>query len=404
MENKKKLEVNTATCDIRSITEEVLSQYEKVEINTATVFTSPAAQALLGKYQVEINAASNISVEGDVRFSTVNGPLTLSAGQAAPQEKIIACVNGPLTLEPGCEEALKSYVCMTVNGPVTCPASMTSLLGSFHINGPIHSYPDGAILLKKSAVLDRFFHLRAKQDALYYAARRVIALAPDINFEKLAEKNVRFMTKTLVVSETHAEAAVPLFDDKADIVVLPDGCAYVDGDAELDEALLKRYGGKLYIGGRLTIGPDSAALLDQVSYLKIDGDLLVCRSLRDRVLALDASYDRLLVVGGVLITERGQVEISAAMLEDEEDGVSVVECAYVSIAEDVTPELLREKLVSITECATVACATKEQIAAAEPLAQEVAAFMLADQVKEALEDESEEDGNVVRINASNYTF
>ena len=404
MENKKKLEVNTAVCDVRGITEELLSQYEKVEINTATVFTSPAAQALLGKYQVEINAASNISVEGDIRLSTINGPMTLSAGQAAPQEKLVALINGPLTLEPGCEEVLKSYTNMIINGPVTCPASMTGLLGSFCVNGPIHSYPDGAILLKKSTVLDRFFHLRAKQDALYYASKRIIALAPDINFEKLAEKNVRFIAKTLVVSETHAEAAVPLFDDKADIVVLPDGCAYVDGDAELDEALLKRYGGKLYIGGRLTVGPDSAALLDQVSYLKIDGDLLVCRSLRDRVLALDASYDRLLVVGGILITERGQVEISAAMLEDAEDGVSVVECAYVSIAEDVTPELLREKLVSIMECATVACATKEQIAAAEPLAQEVAAFVLADQVKEEVEDESGEDGNVVQINAASYTF
>ena len=52
MENKKKLEVNTATCDIRNITEETLSQYEKVEINTAAVITSPEAQVLLGKYQV----------------------------------------------------------------------------------------------------------------------------------------------------------------------------------------------------------------------------------------------------------------------------------------------------------------------------------------------------------------
>ena len=275
MENKKKLHVNTAACDVRNITEEILSQYEKVEINTATVITSPEAQALLGKYQVAINAAANISVESDVQFSTVNGPMTLSAGQAVPQGKIFVDVNGPLTLEAGCEEVLKSYVGMTVNGPVTCPASMTGLLSGFRINGPIRSYPDGSIVLQKSAILDRFFHLRAKQDALYYASRRIIALASDINFEKLTEKNVRFTTRTLVVSESLAEAAVPLFDDRTDIVVLPDGCAYVDDDVELNEALLKRYGGTLYIGGRLTVGPDSAALLDQVSYLKIDGDLLV---------------------------------------------------------------------------------------------------------------------------------
>lgn len=404
MENKKTLRINCATCDIRNLSEETLSQYEKVEINAATILTNQAAQTLLGKYVVAINAATNFSVEGDVRFSTFNGPVTLSPGQSVPQEKTIAVINGPLTLEPGCEEQLKGYISAVINGPVTCPASMTGLLSRFHINGPIRPYPDGATILKRSTVLDRFFHLRARQDALYYAATRVIALAPDIDFARLAEKNVRFVTRTLIVSESNTEAAVPLFDDKADIVVLPDGCAYVDDDAQLNEALLKRCGGKLYIGGDLIIGPDSAALLDQVSYLKIDGDLLVCRSLRDRVLSLDASYDRLFVVGGVLLTDRAQVELSAAMLEAAEDGVSVKDCASVSIAEDVTPELLREKLVSIKDCAAVQC-TPEQRPVIEELACDVAQIVSGNEEEESGENEEEiRDENVVEINAATYTF
>lgn len=402
MENKKKLQINCATCDIRNITEELLSRYEKVKINAATIITSPAAQALLGRYQVEINAAANLSVEGDVRFSAFNGPVTLSAGQAAPQEKIIAVVNGPLTLEPGCEEQLKGYIAATINGPVTCPESMTGLLSGFHINGPIQPYPDGAILLKKSTVLDRFFHLRARQDALYYAARRIVALTPDVNFAKLAEKNVRFVTKTLIVSESLAEAAVPLFDDKADIVVLPDGCVYVDDNAELDETLFKRYGGKLFISGDLTVGPDSAALLDQVSYLKVDGDLLVCRSLKDRVMAMDIEYDELCVVGSVLIADRSQAEVSAAMLEAAEDGVSVMDCACVLFTGDVTPDLLREKLVSIGSCAAIQC-TPEQRPVIEELARDVAHITCGNLEEEAGEEE-DEDEKVVQINAANYTF
>lgn len=402
MENKKTLRVNCGACDVRNITEELLSQYEKVKINAATIISSPAAQALLGKYQVEINAAANFSVEGDVRFSAFNGPVTLSSGQSVPQEKTIAVINGPLTLEPGCEEQLKGYITATINGPVTCPASMTGLLSGFHINGPIHPYPDGATILKRSTVLDRFFHLRAKQDALYYAARRVIALASDIDFARLAEKNVRFVTKALIVSESLAEAAVPLFDDKADIMVLPDGCAYVDDDAELDETLLKRCGGKLFISGNLTVGPDSAALLDQVSYLKIDGDLLVCRGLKEKVMAMDIEYDDLRVVGSVLIADRSQAEVSAAMLEAAEDGVSVMACACVRIAEDVTPDLLREKLVSIRDCAAVQC-TPEQRPVIEELACDVAHITCGNLEEEAGEEEAE-DGNVVKINAANYTF
>ncbi|MDE7260739.1 MAG: hypothetical protein K2N78_01560 [Oscillospiraceae bacterium] len=404
MENKKKLEVNCATCDIRNLTEEILSQYEKVEINAAALIMNQAVQALLGKYTVEINAAASFCVEDSVRFSTCNGPMTLSASQAVPQEKSVVLVNGPLTLEPGCEEVLKSYVGMTVNGPVTCPESMTGLLSGFTINGPVRPYPDGSIVLKKSTVLDRFFHLRAKQDALYYAARRIIALAPDVNFGKLAEKNVRFATKTLIVSESHAEAAVPLFDDKTDIIVLPDGCAYVDDDAELNGTLLKRYGGKLFIGGRMTIGADSAPLLDQVSYLKVDGDLLVCKSLKDRVMTMDIAYDGLRVVGGVLITDRAYAEVSAAMLEAAEDGVSVMDCATVLIAEDVTPELLREKLVSIGDCATIQC-TPVQRPVIEELARDVAHIESGSGEEEAGENgEEPKNEDVVEINAATYTF
>ena len=403
MENKKKLEINTATCDIRNITEEILSQYEKVEINASTILTNKTAQVLLGKYAVEINTAATFSLEDDVRFSMINGPMTLSAGQTLPQEKVAAMVNGPLTLEPGCEEVLKNYAFMMINGPVTCPESMTGLLSSFTVNGPIQPYPDGAILLKKSTVLDRFFHLRAKQDALYYASRRIVALAPDVNFGKLAEKNVRFATKTLIVSESHAETAIPLFDDKADIMVLPDGCAYVDDSTELNETLLKRYGGKLFIGGNLTIGSESAPLLDQVSYLKVNGNLLVCRSLKDRVMAMDIEYDGLRVVGGVLIRDRANAEISVAMLENAADGVSVTDCAIVQFAEDITPELLRERLVSIRDCATVQC-TPEQRPVIEELAHDVALISSGGEIEEAIEKESTEDENVVEINAASYTF
>lgn len=399
MENKKNLEINTAICDVRHVTEELLSAYEKVEINAATIITAPAAQVLLSR--LEINCANTITLEENVRFSTINGPLSITAGQAVPEEKLFLVVNGPVDIETGCEEVLKSYAGMSINGPVTCSESMAGLLGSFSINGPVRTYPDGAIRLKSRTKLDRIFHLRAKRDALYYAASKITALSPDIDFGKLAEKNVRFVTKKLLVSESLVEAALPLFDEKTDIVVLPDGCAYVDDDAELDASLLKRYGGKLYVNGDLTIGPDSAGLLDQVSFLRTGGDLLVCRSLRDRVLAMDAEYDHLYVVGSTLITGRAQAEVSAAMLETAEEGVSVISCANVVIAEDISPELLKEKLVSVVSCATVQC-TGEQRPVVEALAEDVAAVYCGGGCDE--DEDPSGDENTVQINAAFYTL
>ena len=402
MENKKTLKLDCAVCDVRNITEELLSTYEKVKISAATVITNQAAQALMGRYAAEIETALTLSMEEGVRFSCRNGSARITASQPVPDEKIFLMVNGSLDIEPGSEEALKAYAGIIVNGSVTYPESMTNLLGMLTVNGSTKTYPDGAILLKNTTILDRIFHLRAKQDALYYAAQRIVALAPDIDFGKLAEKNVTFMTKKLLVSESLAEAAVPLFDERTDIVVLPDGCAYVNDDAELDSALLKRYGGKLYINGSLTIGSDSADVLDQISFLRVNGDLLVCRALKDQVMEMDIEYDGLRVVGGLLICGRVEMELSAAVLESAAEGVSVVDCVKVQIAEDVSPELLKEKLVSISSCTSVMC-TQEQRPVIEQVSHDVVGVACGGSDEDD-ETPEEEDENVVKIDAASYTF
>lgn len=403
METKKDLRVNCALCDVRKITEELLDTYGDIRINTATLITTPAAQALLSRANVRLNCASTINVSEDVRFSTFNGSMVIRPSQAVPVEKTYLVLNGTLDIEAGSETTLEGYAGITVNGSVTCPESIANLLrGKITASGSFRTYPDGCIRLKKSVELDRFFHLRVKQDALYYAAKRVIALSPDINFEKLTEKNVRFSTQKLLVSEALAEAAVPLFDEGVDIVVLPSGCAFVNDDVELDEALVKRYGGKLYVAGDLTIGAKAAGLLDQVSFLRVDGDLLVARSLKDRVLSMDVEYGDLYTVGGTVLSGWSSHNISAYMLENAEDGLSAVGCANVSIDADVTPELLREKLVSIVNCASVSCASKEQMDVVGLLAHNVSSISLNGQDDDDGEDD--DDGNTVRINAAFYTL
>lgn len=403
MENKKTLKINCSVCDVRNAAEDLFDTYEKIQINAASIITSQASQALLRRFAAKINCANTITLDGNVRFSTINGPMSITAGQTVPEEKLFLVANGPVDIDAGCEEVLKSYAGMSINGPVTCPESIAGLLGGFQINGPIRAYPDGAIRLKNRTVLDRVFHLRAKQDALYYAASKIAALAPDIDFGKLAEKNVRFVTRRLLVAESLAEAAVPLFDEKTDIVILPDGCAYVDDDAELNGALLKRYGGKLYVDGRLSVTPDSASVLDQVSYLQVNGSLRVCRSLKDRVLEMDLTYDKLRVVGGLLICDRPALELTTALLSDAKDGVSIVDCANVTIAADVTPELLKEQLVSITD-SIVFCASKEQMSVIQALAVDSAVSVLLPDGAEEEEEAGSEDENVVKINAAFYTL
>ena len=346
MENKKKLCVTCDVCDARKVQESTLAAYASVRIVCDCLLAGQQARELLSRYGVSVVADRTMDLDEEVRTHTVNGRMELKPGQVPAGAKMLLCINGVLEIAPGCEEVLRQYLGITINGRVLCPESMVHLLSNATVNGCIDAYPDGCILLKSTAVLDRTFHLRSKQNACYHASGRVVALAPDIDFGKLAEKNVRFSTKRLLVVESLAEQAIPLFDERTDIEVLPDGCVFLNDDAELDENLLRRCGGKLYLNGDLTVGHAGAPLLEQFSFLQVNGDILATRAAAERLGRIEAKYGNLRLIGGTRLCGRSTVTVDRALLEMAEDGVSLMGCALVRVGEDVPPELLRERMVS----------------------------------------------------------
>lgn len=92
------------------------------------------------------------------------------------------------------------------------------------------------------------------------------------------------------------------------------------------------------------------------------------------------------------------------MLEHAEDGLSAIGCAHISIAPDVTPELLREKLVSIIGCASVSCATEEQRSVLSLLAKDVPSISLEGGGEDLVSKAPGGDENTVQINAASCTL
>lgn len=62
------------------------------------------------------------------------------------------------------------------------------------INGSVACYPDGAIVLKRNAVIDGLFALRAKS-ALYWAERRMIMVDADLDADALKSKGAQLRSK-----------------------------------------------------------------------------------------------------------------------------------------------------------------------------------------------------------------
>ena len=111
--------------------------------------------------------------------------------------------------------------------------------------------------------------------------------------------------------------------------------------------------------------------------LKVTGDAKVLHSLLPAFAALNADCGRLRPTAGSVLSDRISLKLSAELLASAPDGVQVEDCVTVTVAPDVTPALLREKLLELRDCVTVVC-TAEQRAAMEPVAREVVSYRTAE--------------------------
>ena len=371
----KQMIVNCATCDMRQVSEETLQSYEQITVNAATVIVIAKTKELLNRYNVMLNAADVMEVpEGsNVRLNSQNGAYELT-GDSTPQagEIAILMVNGSLTVGPDALETAQAYEKIKVNGSVLLPRSMAGKLTNLSVNGSISAYPDGAILLRRNAVIDRTFPLRARENALYWAARRLVFLDGSLDAAKLDAKGVRFSSREALIAESLAEAVTPLLTDDTDIDLVPDGTVFVNDDVKMDRHFLKKHGPKTYINGDLTLEPDAADILPRIEYLHVNGDVKLPEELADAFEDVDARYDELVILKktGRMIRDQVKATVDKALLEKYPDGVTVTDCAMLKIAPDVPPELILDRL-SISDCAKVFC-TEEQEAAVGAVSQDVA--------------------------------
>ncbi|MBR4888868.1 MAG: hypothetical protein IKU17_06965 [Clostridia bacterium] len=351
----KKLLINCATCDARNIAEENYAHYEQITVNCAMVLTNANGKAVLNKLPFALNCANVLEVEGNVALRTINGSSEIKSGDAAPTEKYYMMVNGTLTIGPNTQEQLKNCVGMTINGSLSCPESVYSSLNGIHVNGSTTCYPDGAIVLKRNAVIDKLFALRAK-NSLYWSNRRMIMVDPELDGEKLKAKGVTFSSKEVILAESKVEALIELIDEKAEIVIVPDGTAVVPDDLTLSEDTLRRYGKKLYVIGDVTV-PEDAAPLAEVQYLNVRGDVKVPVEHKEKLLEVLTEVSGEVKIAkpkGSVLSDKPYVKVTRWMLEQHPKGLEVCDCAAVKIEDDIPKELITQRL-QISDCAVVKC-------------------------------------------------
>ncbi len=371
----KKRVINAAICDARGVSEESLKAYASTEINAAVLIVGERAKELLNRYPVAINVASTIELaDGEnVEIRTVNGSDEI--GPNTDGTGVFLIVNGKLTVESESLDAMKSFSGIFVNGKIQLPRSMRGLLQNMTVNGSTEYYPDGAVILKADTVVDSLFAARADH-SLYYCPGTLFFL-DGAAAETLSDRNIRFEAKKFVVSEGAAAGIAALFNEGADIVRVPDGTAFVEGNVELQPSVVRKYGSRLCVSGGVTV--NDAQALSQVSYLFADGTVQVNKALEDAFRQLDCDC------GGVKIfdpdrghlCDRIRVKIGTSVLKKYPGGVDVEDCVKVVISKDLTPDEIMEKL-SLSDCALVCCSA-EQEEAVSMVSQDVAEIKVLDE-------------------------
>lgn len=364
MAEKKNLMINCDSCDTRSIKEEDYTNYEQIVINCELMLVNERSKSVLARLPVTMNNDQMLELEDDeqIQVKTINGSAKISKNSAFPNS-VFLVVNGSLVIEAGTEENVNRIRGIVVNGSVRYPESMGNLLTHMTVNGAAKSYPDGCILLDRHFVLDEYFPLRARQGARYYAEKEVIIKNAGLDAKKLQEKNVQFVTGRVLMPEELVEDAIALFDEQAELVVVPAGMRLVRDDAELTDGLIRQYGTKLFINGDLKLSESCENALAALEKLIVRGKVQIKSSQTEAFFKVDAEYGELEIIKGRAIANKLNVKVDRQLLENFQEGLSVVNTATVNIAEDVSAELILSRL-ALENCAFVSCSGEQESAVA----------------------------------------
>lgn len=401
---KKKLIVNCAVCDARNVSELTLKSCESIEINAASIFLSKETKELFSLYNVSMNAADVHEIPPEAELIVQNGYFEISEATVM-QRPTVLVVNGSLSIKQGAWKALEKLLLIIVNGQISYPSDMQGHLPASKVNGATDCYPADAIRLDNKVIIDRPFIIKAKKNAKYYAKNKVVIADELLNISALKEKEVSFITKRAIISENHLEDALPLFNEDAGTEVIPPGYSYVAG-GKLNDALVRKHGGKLYIDGDFIISNESGDALDKLTGIKARGAVLVSDNLMDKFSGIDAEYENIKPIKGTIIEDKGTLSIEKSMLDISESGITVTDCGVIKLKDDITPEEIKKKLQFI-DCGCIFC-NKEQKSAVELVSEDVGQIIDSNEKSGFLNGlfggSDLYDKNTQVINAATYTM
>lgn len=364
MSEKKNLMINCDVCDARNAKEEYLSGYEQIMINTDLLLVSAESRGVLERLPAICNTDNTLEVDDNANLIFQNGRMEINSSSAFPADTVFA-VNGDLMIySDTSRQTLEALRAVNVTGSLLCPASLLTCIKELYVTGETKTYPDDCIILPPVFTPDEYFHLRAREGQKYYVEQEVRLTVPGISLAALGDKKVQFISPRFFVPAEKAADALELLDEKASMVVIPRGCAFIDACEEFSENLLRKYGNRLFFRGDLTLTAESIPLLSRLEKLYVSGTLLVPENLAEDFYQFDVECSSVKVVKEEkrrILENSPRIILDKNILTASPQGVLVQNCAVLTIDENITPQDILDH-VEIVNCARVDCSENQKAA------------------------------------------
>lgn len=398
---KKNLEVNAGFVNAINLTEEIAQMYDKITIDTGVLITSDSSQKVLGKYGVIVDAGFISNFPDVTNLMFTSGERTITRNDTV-SEHTAALINGRLLIEKGCAEIINKFDKVMVNGLAIYPDDINS--SKLQCNGRSVVYPADATLITKSFDVDEIFCIRAEDNEKYFTPESVYFIDMEVDLQDLIDKNIKIICKKAFVYQSLLRKALKLLDKKADVEIIPDGCAIIKDDVELCKDIVERHGNKIYSFGSVFIPKEAKEFLGKIEYLHSGENLFICKEIPQELLKNCKATEDIIFHSGKLVYKQSMVTVDESLLNAHPEGISLMKISHISIDPALSVDALKAGLKEIVKCSHISC-TSEQKGYISTIAKKISMISCDEQDdKENENGQPTKDNNTVYIDTGAYEF
>lgn len=364
---------NVGTLDIRKATEESIASIRRIG-NVSTLIYSPETAKFIPRLNMG-NLGSSFEVPMDAKI--LSGQVVFSRDYFKNQTKPInLVVMGQLIVNPDVPEAdiEKGLSDLRIMGQVIYPEHLVGAIESKirHLQGQSQTYTQSSRIVMGQLILDEHY-LRALENASELVVFGNLKLPQVLTTELLEQKIQRIQVfGKIVCHEENAPTILARLEHKSGtpkVTIIPTGYELVERPLILNADLLANLPGrKLFCSDQVQIDPKvDAAMLDKNLEAIIVKDLLLSpeslKSVLSRKINLLESENVIFYDGELWLVE-SDLTIRASRFNYVEGKATLVVLGDLTIASDVDPKLLFERLAKVHNFGDIIC-TPEQMSAIE---------------------------------------